>query len=365
MSVPPSVTFDTLWPADSTEFCPHPDAANLFVCGTYKLEQNETDAPADEAEGAPRKPQVRRGKCMLFAVDEKNDLSEIDHVSLPAVLDMKWCHRTLDVPPLLGIADSEGGLSLCELDIEQKTLQSLERVECATSDVLCLSLDWSNRRDPTSTLGNVVVSLSNGSLALLKPTDNARLSVTETWHAHDHEPWIAAWNYWDTNVIYSGGDDLTMKGWDIRQGFGASTFANRRFDAGVTTIQSHPHVERLIAVGSYNDTVRLFDTRKPLVPLAETNVGGGAWRVKWHPSPTRKDDLLVACMHDGCKVVRFALGGGGAEFHSAASEGAVVHRFDEHASMAYGADWCYAPVTGDSLVASCSFYDHKLCLWQG
>lgn len=54
------------------------------------------------------------------------------------------------------------------------------------------------------TLGSLVVSLSNGSLCLLSPTEGSTLAVTETWHAHDYEPWIAAWNYWDTNVIYSG-----------------------------------------------------------------------------------------------------------------------------------------------------------------
>lgn len=56
----------------------------------------------------------------------------------------------------------------------------------------------------SSSLGSLIVSLSNGSLALLRPEDTGGLAVTESWHAHDHEPWIAAWNYWDTNVVYSG-----------------------------------------------------------------------------------------------------------------------------------------------------------------
>ena len=30
------------------------------------------------------------------------------------------------------------------------------------------------------------------------------MGVSETWNAHDYEPWVAAWNYWDPNVIYSG-----------------------------------------------------------------------------------------------------------------------------------------------------------------
>lgn len=133
--------------------------------------------------------------------------------------------------------------------------------------MLCLSLDWNNKRDPStwvfpflvryslgahpvssSSLGDLIVSLSDGSLALLKPGADGLLSVVENWHAHDHEPWIAAWNYWDTNILYSGtshvihesrlnnacvfvlgGDDLKMKGWDVRQGFEQPTFTNRRY----------------------------------------------------------------------------------------------------------------------------------------
>ena len=55
-----------------------------------------------------------------------------------------------------------------------------------------------------SDLGSLIVSLSNGDLCLLNPIEGSKLGVAETWHAHDYEPWIAAWNYWDPNVIYSG-----------------------------------------------------------------------------------------------------------------------------------------------------------------
>lgn len=50
----------------------------------------------------------------------------------------------------------------------------------------------------------MIVSLSNGSLCLLCPRDARGLSLSSSWHAHDNEPWVAAWNYWDTNVVYSG-----------------------------------------------------------------------------------------------------------------------------------------------------------------
>jgi len=188
------------------------------------------------------------------------------------------------------------------------------------------------------------------------------MTVAESWHAHDYEPWISAWNYWDTNVLFSGGDDLKMKGWDIRQGFDSPIFENRRFESGVTTIQSHPHIEHLVAVGSYDEKVRLFDTRVPLRPLQEAHVGGGVWRVKWHPSGDRRNDLLVACMHDGFKVIQFDPGL--PDVVSTRSQ--VLHRFDRHESLAYGVDWSFDSRGDDvSLVASCSFYDRTLHLWRG
>jgi diphthamide biosynthesis protein 7 len=126
---------------------------------------------------------------------------------------------------------------------------------------------------------------------------------------------------------------------------------------------------------SYDDSVRLFDFRKPLVPLIRTNVGGGAWRVKWHPAITRKNDLLVACMHDAFKIVRFDLDGlanEGERRPNSSSDWNIVKRFDAHESLAYGVDWSFDLVTGDhcvqgleTLIASGSFYDHALHLWSG
>ncbi|KAJ7254105.1 WD40 repeat-like protein [Mycena haematopus] len=362
---------DTTFPADSVEFCPHPAAPHVLVCGTYNLERNTI-----VSEGSKQK---RTGQCLVYKVEpplsaSEATLREIQAIDLPAVLDMKWCHRSESSSPLLGIADSEGNISLHEW--KENQLESHSSISCAPSDVLCLSLDWSNRRHHTwdslhlmsrnpnygllSALGSLIVSLSNGSLCHLSPNESG-LSITDSWHAHDFEPWIAAWDYWDSSIIWSGGDDLKLKGWDIRQGYSHPTFTNKRFDAGITTIQSHPHIENEFAVGSYDNTIRLFDKRKPLLPVTQVDVGGGAWRVKWHPSADRKRDLLVACMHDGFKVIRFA------ELDGAALDGGeVVKRFDSHTSLAYGADWSFADSSGgETLIASCSFYDHTLRLWTG
>jgi diphthamide biosynthesis protein 7 len=143
-----------------------------------------------------------------------------------------------------------------------------------------------------------------------------------------------------------------------------------RFDAGVTCIQSHPNIEHLIAVGSYDATVRLFDSRKPLKPLSQADIGGGAWRVKWHPSPSRANDLLVAAMHDGFKIVCFTDIGDQSNLPAGANgeNWEVIKRYDEHKSLAYGVDWSYKSSqdqTCETLIASASFYDHALHLWRG
>ena len=115
--------------------------------------------------------------------------------------------------------------------------------------------------------------------------------------------------------------------------------------------------------------MRIFDLRKPQIRLTSVEVGGGAGRVKWHPSQKRQADLLVACMHDGFKVVRFShsIVGEQSTTEEDTQEWQIMKRFDEHTSLAYGVDWSYAdiPDKSDSISASCSFYDHALHTWRG
>ncbi|EDR15594.1 uncharacterized protein LACBIDRAFT_228424 [Laccaria bicolor S238N-H82] len=344
--------YDTVYPADSLEFCPSENASDIFVCGTYKLEDVDKTTT-----GQPTiNYQSRRGQCLVFQVVAPNERDPLSWLGSRLLFTIHF-FQSHTGNPTLAIADSEGNVNLCEWNTQERILEKISSIQCSTPDTLCLSLDWDDRRTSGTQLGNLAVSLSSGSICLVRPTAAANFQLVSTWHAHDFEPWTVAWNYWNTNVIYSGGDDLKLKAWDIRQNCEQPIFVNKRFEAGVTSIQSHPLVEHLIAVGSYNDTVRLFDVRKPLIPVSEANVGGGAWRVKWHPSLNRKHDLLVACMHDGCKVIHFN--------HEDFSGGSLSRRFDDHDSMAYGVDWSYGPnlATGESIIGSCSFYDHKLQLW--
>ncbi|KAJ7597044.1 WD-40 repeat-containing protein [Mycena floridula] len=326
----------TTLPADSVEFCPHPSAQDILVCGTYKLDSDGK----------------RHGQCLTYRT-ENEELELMQELDLPAILDMKWCHSSPSSNPFIAAADSEGNINI--LEWQESHMIQTQSIQCA-KDTLCLSLDWSNRRYPDNAPGSLIVSSSDGSLSLLQPDTTGYLEVLSSWHAHDYEPWIAAWDYWNHSVVYSGGDDLKLKSWDIRQP--QPIFTNKKFDAGLTSIQSHPHIEHILAVGSYDNTVRIFDTRKLGIPITEVDVGGGAWRVKWHPSVSRKNDLLVACMHHGISIIGFS--------DSSMDKGHVRKHFDKHESIGYGADWSFAPNSRpDSLIASCSFYDCALHLWRG
>lgn len=125
---------------------------------------------------------------------------------------------------------------------------------------------------------------------------------------------------------------------------------------------------------SYDSRLRVFDKRKLKTPLVELDVGGvspspypkgsshvntlqkGIWRAKWHASDA--DKILLACMHDGFKIVSMDTS------NENPDTAQVVQRFEEHTSLAYGADWAIESSHSATKVASCSFYDHLLCLWN-
>lgn len=56
--------YDTGFPADAVEFCPHPLAQDILACGTYKL-----------LEGSNHTGKQRRiGRCLLLGVSADGEL---------------------------------------------------------------------------------------------------------------------------------------------------------------------------------------------------------------------------------------------------------------------------------------------------
>ena len=70
--------------------------------------------------------------------------------------------------------------------------------------------------------------------------------------------------------------------------------------------------------------------------------------------------VLASCMHAGSRVVQLSKGGNGNEGWNFE----VLARFEEHASMNYGADVQPGEAGAGARVVSISFYDRLMCLWR-
>jgi diphthamide biosynthesis protein 7 len=210
------------------------------------------------------------------------------------------------------------------------------------------------------------------------------------------------------HAAWSGGDDGLLKGWDTRTcGAGARpTFVSTAHGAGVTHVAWHPHEPHVAATGSYDEQVRLWDDRATgRGPLSAHAAGGGVWRLRWHPHASHRGLLAAACMYGGAQIlVCEALQDTGA---AAAADAHVddarllggcrqLAHHTAHESIAYAVEWlggpalpeapagCWRPScdaiatdgpgTGDEgdgrpprsgfALASCSFYDRSLHLWE-
>jgi hypothetical protein len=307
---------------------------------------------------------------------------------------------------------------------EWQAIRGPEGCEDDANKRMALMIAW----DRTAPTARAAVSGSGGTVAVLGDdaeragrggggdsdgdggSGGGDLGWTE-WQAHDLEAWAVAFDPWRPPALYTGSDDASLKLWDLRTvsgvarrssyssgsgggGGGGAAAApaaapalllcdKRTHAAGVTCISPHPWREHILATGSYDERVRLWDARRPRTPLAELDVGGGAWRLQWRPSQGGKgsgggDLLLAACMYNGFSVLRADGFGGGQEATQLGLE--VVERYEAHESIAYGCDWWRggggsgvgggsgAPRCSSSssscIVATASFYDKRLHVWS-
>lgn len=212
--------------------------------------KSEAQAVEDGDEGEAKDvPAPRVGRLLLYSLGDVP--VETQRIDMAAILDAKWAPELRQGVPELAVADAKGGLARYAL--RDGTLNVVERLEVADEDTLVLSLDHRPSLasdDAGSSAGSpeIMVSLSSGELAHIV-TRESGMEVASRWAAHDFEPWITAWGR-QPDTLWSGGDDLALKRWDVRMP-GTPTFAKRRgFDGGVTTIAPSPHDEHLLAVGS-------------------------------------------------------------------------------------------------------------------
>lgn len=193
-------SFDTRLSADSVEWCPIENFKDVFVCGTYQLTKQEHDNHDNELN-------QRLGKFYLFRV-ENGRLNLLHEYESAAVLDMKWARSRICHKILLGIVTSKGILEIHELVNEyDPALELLRKITVDESeDVLALSLDWSTGNDFNyNSEVNVVVTTSSGTICIFELT-NETFEKIRTIDCHEYEAWIAAFDYWNSKIIYTGTD---------------------------------------------------------------------------------------------------------------------------------------------------------------
>jgi diphthamide biosynthesis protein 7 len=364
----------------SFESLPNPvelnDGSYVWPCmlGCYELQDDKS----------------RRGHLDLYAIkvpkeDQDLPLSFGTPINLlgttiesSGILDGKWYSSNINSNAnqwWYATAHSSGDIWIHAIAKTQEsvepfsaTLETKSR-RAEDDDALCLSLTWDTFSNYQSS-GRIISSYSDGHVAIHNVTfqDNNSVQLEQelSWQAHTMftspaEVWTCCFTK-DPNVVMTGGDEGTCKVWDLRTSKAVHTLKD--FDAGVTVLSSHPRNEHLIACGSYDETVALYDLRCLPKPMVRSEpLGGGMWRCKWHPHDD--DRLMLAAMHGGCRVVRID----DLMNKDIKPKFRVETEFTKHTSMAYGADWLVCQHLNRrqgylDAAASCSFYDRALYLWQ-
>ncbi|KAF2851569.1 WD-40 repeat-containing protein-like protein [Plenodomus tracheiphilus IPT5] len=367
-------------PPSCIEFFPlNPQYA---VIGTYNLEKQEE---AESAGSGPHdghvknvKGQKRNGSLVLVRVIGDN-VDIIQSLPTPsAILDL---HFLTQVPSSnFGVATSTGAFAIYELKSWERNpaISHIKTIQYFPEDVLITAFSW----HPESYMVGMTLSNNEVHLGIIDTGDDSEPPSTMEIARHDLEAWTLAFLS-DGSGILSGGDDSTLRFAELTEGTETSVpWSDKKVHgAGVTAILP-VHLDdegALIITGSYDDHIRLLHVSKAgrRSVLAETNLGGGVWRLKlldrnpklpahhgvekWRSEPPPEAILiLVSCMHAGARIIRLIKSGEGEKWVFE-----VLANFMEHESMNYGSDsQPNLNGAGERTFISTSFYDRRLCLWR-
>uniref|UniRef100_A0A0K8SH93 methylated diphthine methylhydrolase n=1 Tax=Lygus hesperus TaxID=30085 RepID=A0A0K8SH93_LYGHE len=334
--------------ADAVEWCPIPGLENLLACATYELVEDEEQDSQDTLE------QHRRGYIYLFELQQDLSLNEVSKTETPGILDCKWSRHRIAGNVSFATVDAVCKVTLFKYDSENSILVELSCLDLSgDSNSLLLSLDWSNTLSPADDGCSIVASDSGGSVHVVSIAQN-KLTLTSSRKAHEFEAWIAAYDYFNTSVFYSGGDDCKLKVHDTRVDLKTAVRTSNEHTAGVTSIQSNWLQEHSLITGSYDERLLFWDTRTMKRPQADIVAPGGVWRIKHDPFDCRL--IACPCMYGGSVVVDSGL-----------PTPTVIATYDFHKNINYGIDWCWKVAGGNenpisNLLAVCSFYDKLLSL---
>lgn len=330
----------TYYPVDTIEWCPSPYLEEYFLEGTYYLKPEAREAP-----------QTRIGRLAVNRFNFRtNEINAVTYQDTAAILDSRWhnfCNYTYVVT-----ADAVGSVGLfhfTDFNLVQQSKVDLHTDQSKDSVLLVLSVD-------TCTTGNchssIIASDSQGGINLMD-IGNDGIQVITRWRAHNFEAWTCTFDKWNPNVIYSGGDDTTVNVYDVREaGKACKIETNNCSMAGVTSLLSFPNKEYTMAIGGYDEELRIYDTRQLKRGKTKTNLSGGIWRIKQNQFIPNL--LLTSCMYNYFKIINM-------DFET--DNTTIASVFREHGddtTICYAADWANMTHETDLFMATGSFYNKKL-----
>uniref|UniRef100_A0A915DL83 methylated diphthine methylhydrolase n=1 Tax=Ditylenchus dipsaci TaxID=166011 RepID=A0A915DL83_9BILA len=191
----------------------------------------------------------------------------------------------------------------------------------------------------------------------LMTVDCNTLKLARKWKAHNFkyteaacEVWTCCWIDGDQQVCASGAEDCQLKVWDIRSDCSTPVQTNSKtHSSGVTFVKNSVCNSHHLITGSYDEYLRIFDTRNIKNPLKEIKLNGGVWHVE---EMEESNFLLAACMYGGWNIINL-------------QDDTCYTNQDQGANLLYGATSGKAAAKDTFTIASCIFnnksvYEHQL-----
>ena len=92
--------------------------------------------------------------------------------------------------------------------------------------------------------------------------DVASRAILKTWKEHKQPVWTTKFSPFEPSTLLSGGDDRTLRLWDLPSGASTSTFIGHH-DYVRTAAFLADQASGLVISGSYDQTVKVWDPRTP------------------------------------------------------------------------------------------------------
>ncbi|KAI0566981.1 WD40 repeat containing protein [Gracilaria domingensis] len=327
--------------------------SQYVVIGTY-VHKNRTDGQNGDSSTS-----TRRGSAVLLEATRRHPgdslcsfhLTKRDETALPAVLDVQSCKSLRTV--YAACSQNKLYALSCSEKADHLDAKAVNKPQ-DNLETMILSLDLYDKEGERL----IATSDSKGAVALYNLSATGDAKEVFQRNAHSLEAWTACVSRSvacsaERTMVYSGGDDGVLCAWRADTDRSIFRRRNAHDGVGVTTIATRLGHEHELWTGGYNDTVRIWDVRSLRRCVEERNVGGGVWRLRFHPR--HSEYVLVAAMYDGCKALRLVDG----------SHLQVVAEFEAHESIAYGASWLSSLDSEHELVAiTGSFYDCAVHIWS-